>query len=475
MERDLPFICPLSGGRTMAKSRPFDILLVEDDPHLRQLLLEELQDAGHSCAACGGIQEARDFLQTQLPQLIVSDLRLPDGNGLTLLENVTQLPLKPGFIVITAFGTIDQAVDALKRGADDFLTKPLDLDHLRLCVERTLQRQQLQEELAYYRRLLDEGEFHGMIGGSSAMRQLFALLRQIAPAEGPVLITGESGVGKELVARALHNESLRRDKPFVAINCGGIPASLLESELFGHAAGAFTGADKARQGLFAAADGGTVLLDEIGEMPLEMQSSLLRTLQDGRVRPVGSNREQELDVRIIAATNRQLTEEISAGRFREDLYYRLETFSVEVPPLRRRGGDVERLITHYLRQLNLRREQPVEGISAEAMTRLKAYPFPGNVRELANMIERAVTFCTGRQIDVEHLPERVQAITITALDQDSRWQPPLADGQLVPLETIEQDYIRYVLQQVDGNKRRAAEILGIGRRTLYRWLEGDDE
>ena len=460
----------------MTKSPPIDVLLVEDDPDLRQLLLEELEEAGHHCTACSGIQDARAFLQTQLPQLIVSDLRLPDGNGLTLLENVNQLPLKPGFIAITAFGTIDQAVDALKRGADDFLTKPLDLDHLRLCVERTLQRQRLQEEVAYYRRLLDEGEFHGMIGGSSAMRQLFALLRQIAQAEGPVLITGESGVGKELVARALHNESPRRDKPFVAINCGGIPASLLESELFGHAAGAFTGADKARQGLFAAANGGTVLLDEIGEMPLEMQSSLLRTLQDGRVRPVGSNREQELDVRIIAATNRQLTEEVSAGRFREDLYYRLETFSVEVPPLRRRAGDLERLISHHLKQLNLRREQPVEGISAEALLRLKAYPFPGNVRELANMIERAVTFCAGQQIEVEHLPERVQSIAITPLDTfESRWQPPMAEGQLVPLETIEQDYIRYVLQQVDGNKRRAAEILGIGRRTLYRWLDSDDE
>ncbi|MGM8226881.1 sigma-54-dependent transcriptional regulator [Cellvibrio sp. ARAG 10.3] len=460
----------------MTRPQPVDVLLVEDDPDLQQLLMEELQDAGHSCIACGGLQEARAFLQAQLPQLIVSDLRLPDGNGLTLLENVKQLPLKPGFIVITAFGTIDQAVDALKRGADDFLTKPLDLDHLRLCVERTLQRQQLQEEVAYYRRLLDEAEFHGMIGGSSVMRQLFALLRQIAQAEGPVLITGESGVGKELVARALHNESPRRDKPFVAINCGGIPASLLESELFGHAAGAFTGADKARQGLFAAANGGTVLLDEIGEMPLEMQSSLLRTLQDGRVRPVGSNREQELDVRIIAATNRQLTEEVSAGRFREDLYYRLETFSVEVPPLRRRAGDLERLISHHLKHQNLRREQPVEGISADALMRLKAYPFPGNVRELANMIERAVTFCTGRQIEVEHLPERVQSIAITSLDTlAGRWEPPLVEGQLVPLETIEQDYIRYVLQQVDGNKRRAAEILGIGRRTLYRWLESDDE
>lgn len=462
-------------NHTGVKQQPIDVLVVEDDPDLRQLLLEELEDAGHRCAACEGIRSARTFMQGQLPHVVVSDLRLPDGNGLTLLENVKQLPLKPGFIVITAFGTIDQAVDALKRGADDFLTKPLDLDHLRLCVERTLQRQRLQEEVAYYRRLLDEGEFHSMVGTSASMRHLFAQLRQIAQAEGPVLVTGESGVGKELVARALHQESPRRNKPFVAINCGGIPASLLESELFGHAAGAFTGADKARQGLFAAAHGGTLLLDEIGEMPLEMQSSLLRTLQDGRVRPVGSNREEELDVRILAATNRNLPEEVSAGRFREDLYYRLETFSVAVPPLRERTGDLERLISHYIRQFNARRQQPVQGISAEALVRLKAYPFPGNIRELANMIERAVTFCSGDQLEVEHFPERVQSIAVTRLDTlKDTWQPPLAAGQLVPLESIEQDYIRYVLDQVDGNKRRAAEILGIGRRTLYRWLDSDD-
>ena len=455
----------------MNPPKAIDILVVEDDPDLQQLLMEELEEAGYICAACGSLQSARDFLVKQLPQLVVSDLRLPDGNGLTLLENVSQLPLKPGFIIITAFGTIDQAVDALKRGADDFLTKPLDLEHLNLCVRRTLQRQQLQQEVVYYRRLLDAGEFHGMIGGSSSMRQLFGQLRQIAQAEGPVLITGESGVGKELVARALHQESPRRDKPFVAINCGGISASLLESELFGHAAGAFTGADKARKGLFAAAHGGTLLLDEIGEMPLEMQSSLLRTLQDGRVRPVGSNQEQALDVRIIAATNRTLTEEISSGRFREDLYYRLETFSVEVPPLRARGDDIERLIVYHLQRLNARREQPVEGVAADAMARLKAYQFPGNVRELANVMERAVTFATGRQIELEHLPERVRAVVVSPKIEGDVWQPPLHQGQLVALETIEQDYIRYVLEQVDGNKRKAAEILGIGRRTLYRWLD----
>jgi DNA-binding NtrC family response regulator len=460
---------------TKPDSQPLvDILVVEDDPDLRQLLLDELRDAGHQCEGAGDVGSANQFLQQQMPRLVISDLRLPDGDGLGLLASLRQLPLAPGFIVITAFGTIDQAVDALKRGADDFLTKPLDLEHLRLAVARTLQHQQLQRELSYYRRLLDGGEFHGMIGASPGMRQLFSQIRQVAQADGPVLITGESGTGKELVARAIHRESERRDGPFIAINCGGISASLLESELFGHAAGAFTGASKARPGLFAAAHGGTLLLDEIGEMPLEMQSSLLRTLQDGRVRPVGSNSEQALDVRIIAATNRDLPEEVNEGNFREDLYYRLETFTLEVSPLRQRGEDLERLVAHQIGQLNSRRQQPVDGLTAEALARLKAYSFPGNVRELANIIERAVTFCSDDRIGVEHLPKRVQEVAPPApVMSGEQWQPPLPEGQLLPLEAIERDYIRYVLEQVEGNKRRAAEVLGIGRRTLYRWLEAD--
>lgn len=453
---------------------PVDILVIEDDPDLRQLLLEELADAGHRCAGKGDLVSARQWLSEQAPKLVVSDLHLPDGNGLDLLEELRQLPVRPSFIAITAFGTIDQAVDALKRGADDFLTKPLDLDHFTLSITRTLQRQLLEQELSYYRRLLDQGEFHGMIGRSPRMRQLFTQIQQVAQAGGPVLVTGESGVGKELVARAIHRESDRRDGPFIALNCGGIAANLLESELFGHAAGAFTGATKARRGLFAAADGGTLMLDEIGEMPMEMQSSLLRVLQDGRVRPVGSNTEQDLNVRIIAATNRELPDEVSEGRFREDLYYRLETFTIEVPPLRQRGDDLERLIAHMVHQFNQRRQQPVDGLSGEALNLLKRYPFPGNVRELSNIIERAVTFCSERLIGPEHLPERIHRATPTPEPAPGdRWQPPTGEGELVSLDAVERSYIHYVLDQVDGNKKRAADILNIGRRTLYRWLETD--
>jgi len=454
--------------------QPIDILVVEDDPDLCELLLDELGDSGHKSVGVGDLGRAREFLRDQAPRLVISDLHLPDGNGLDLLEELRLLPVTPSFIVITAFGTIDQAVDALKRGADDFLTKPLDLEHLGLSVTRTLQRQQLEQELSYYRRLLDQGEFHGMIGSSPVMRQLFTQIQQVAPVDSPVLVTGESGVGKELVARAIHRESERRNGPFVAINCGGIAANLLESELFGHAAGAFTGASKARRGLFAAANGGTLMLDEIGEMPMEMQASLLRTLQDGRVRPVGSNTEQDLDVRIIAATNRELPEEVAEGRFREDLYYRLETFAIEVPPLRQRGDDLERLIAHLINQFNQRRQFPVDGLTGEALTLLKHYDFPGNVRELANIMERAVTFCSDSHIKPEHLPPRVQQSQpkpepVTGI----HWQPPTDEGQMVPLETVERSYIMHVLEQVQGNKRQAAEILNIGRRTLYRWLETD--
>jgi len=449
-----------------------DILVVEDDPDLLQLLLDELRETGYHCAGATSLRTAHIFLATHLPRLVISDLRLPDGEGLQLLESVRAKPVTPGFIVITAFGTIDQAVDALKRGADDFLTKPLDLEHLNLTVARILKHQTLEQELAYYRRLLRGGEFHGMLGTSAGMQQLFSQIRQVARADGPVLISGESGTGKELVARAIHCESHRSAGPFVAINCGGIAANLLESELFGHASGAFTGANRARQGLFAAANGGTLLLDEIGEMPLEMQSSLLRTLQDGRIRPVGSNTEQMLDVRVIAATNRELLDEVEIGNFRQDLYYRLETFTLEVPPLRQRGEDLEQLIVHQIDQLQQRRPHQVTGLLPETLAQLKAYSFPGNVRELANIIERAVTFCDRSSIAPEHLPQRVlKNPRRTSITATQAWQPPLDEGQLAPLADIERDYIDYVLAQVDGNKRRAAEILGIGRRTLYRWLD----
>jgi len=451
------------------------IVVVEDDQALRSLLEEELTDAGYEATGFTDAESAWLHLRVAPAALIISDVRLPGASGIDLLLQTRQLAEIPGFIIITAFGTVEQAVDALKQGADDFLTKPLKLDHLRLSVERVLETCRLRQEVRRYRKVLAEDGFHGLIGRSESIQKLFDSIRQIAKAIGPVLITGESGTGKELVARAIHRESERKQAPFITVNCAGIPPELLESELFGHAAGAFTGARQSRKGLFAEADGGTLLLDEIGDMPLEMQSKLLRILQDGRVRPVGANRERELDVRIITATNRDLHEEVAKGVFRQDLFYRLETFMLHVPPLRERGDDVELLSADFINHYSLRLQREIRGIRPEALKTLKSYPFPGNVRELSNIIERAVTFCHDGEINTEHLPERLRSASGNSQTRiEDNLLAELPNWETLPsLEQLEQSYIQYVLNRLDGNKRQAADILGIGRRTLYRRLAGD--
>ena len=449
------------------------ILVVEDDAGLRELIREELEEAGHTVLEAGQTLDAMQLIRQHGLSLVISDLRLPGEDGLSLLEHSRKLPLPPAFIMITAFGTVEQAVDALKRGADDFLTKPLKLDHLHLTVNRALERRELQRQVAEYRELVDGGDFHGLIGRSPPMRQLFEQIRRIARVQGPVLILGESGVGKELVARALHRQSERRDGPFIAMNCAGIPAELLESELFGHSAGAFTGAQKSRKGLFAEAEGGTLLLDELGEMPSQMQSKLLRILQDGSLRPVGEDRERPIDVRILAATNRDLETEISDGRFRADLFYRLETFSLEVPPLRDRGDDIDLLAAHFLSHHASQAGVSVHGIDTEAMECLRHYSFPGNVRELSNAIERAVAFCRHESLALSDLPSRIRGqeafSTHAALNEATLFDPQRPP----PLRILEKRYVEHMLKHTGNNKQKAARLLGIGRRTLYRYLEPD--
>jgi DNA-binding NtrC family response regulator len=448
------------------------ILVVEDDTGLRELIREELEESGHSILEAKECTEAMGMVQQHSPDLVISDLRLPGDDGLGLLEFCRKPPLPPAFIMITAFGTVEQAVDALKRGADDFLTKPLKLDHLSLTVMRVLERRELQRQVAAYREMVDGGDFQGMIGRSPPMRQLFEQIRHIARAQGPVLVLGESGVGKELVARALHRQSERNEGPFIAMNCAGIPVELLESELFGHSAGAFTGASKTRKGLFAEAEGGTLLLDEVGEMPPQMQSKLLRILQDGSLRPVGENHERSIDVRIVAATNRDLEAEVEAGRFRADLFYRLETFSLEVPPLRERGDDIDLLAAHFLSQCSAQAGVPVESISIEALERLRAYSFPGNVRELSNAIERAVVFCRHGSLELGDLPTRIRTLESDLAAPASTHAKPLFDPQRPPpLRTVEKRYVEHMLKHAGNNKQKAARLLGIGRRTLYRYLE----
>lgn len=459
---------------SVSPHEPQLVLVVEDDPSLRTLLEEELQDAGYRVRAVADAESGWRVLSSGEPTLVVTDLKLPGGDGLWLLRRARELPVQPGFIIITAFGTVSQAVEALKQGADDFLTKPVDLEHLLLCVRRVAQTRHLQREVERYRQMLGSRDFHGMIGRSLVMQRLFASIRAIARAQGPVLITGESGAGKELVAWAVHRESTRAEGPFIAVNCAGLPPELMESELFGHAAGAFTGAQRARRGLFREADGGTLMLDEIADLPLAMQAKLLRVLEDGRVRAVGSDREESVNVRVVAATHRDLEQEVRDQRFREDLFYRLETFTLRVPSLRERGEDLEILAAHFLHRFGEQLGRETRGFSEACLRALKGYSFPGNVRELANVIERAVAFCTEPEIQVSHLPERLRG----ALQTEASANAPKAEGllaadELIPLEVLERRYLRWVLDRVGGNKRRAAEILGIGRRTLYRKL-GED-
>lgn len=447
------------------------IVVVEDDPGLRELLVEELEAESFRVYAVDSVEQALPTIEKVQPDLVVSDLRLPGANGMTMVPHLLQLPQAPAILLITAFGTVAQAVEALKQGADDFLTKPLDMEHFLLTVNRLLQNRRLKTTVAALRAGQQQESFHGMIGQSRAMRELYHQVTQVANAGSAVLILGESGTGKELVARAIHQQSDRQDGPFLAVNCAGIPKELMESEFFGHAAGAFTGAQKARSGLLKEAHGGTLLLDEIGEMPLELQAKLLRVLQEGTIRAVGSDAEIHVDVRIIAATHRDLESLVGEGLFRQDLFYRLETFLLKVPALRERGDDRELMAQHFIAQYSKDSDMP-PSLSREALNKLYDYPFPGNVRELQNAMERAVTFCQGQEIKPEHLPERIQqASQLSHQSNDEMALPGQDASALRPLSDVQRDYVRYVLRETGGNKRKAAEILGVTRRTLYRWLE----
>jgi two-component system, NtrC family, response regulator AtoC len=457
-----------------AERVPGRVLIVEDDDALRGLLVAEVEDRALEVRGVGSAEAARVLLDEWAADVVVTDIQLPGATGRDLLRWGVEVPDGPDFIMITAFGGVREAVECLQAGASDFLTKPLDLDHLAASLRRVLELRGLRRQVAEYREVLGEPEFHGMVGRSPRMRDLFGRIARIAGADGPALVVGESGTGKELVARAIHGESLRADRAFVAVNCAGIPEHLLESEFFGHTEGAFTGARRSRRGLFEEAAGGTLMLDEIGEMPPGLQAKLLRVLQDGRVRPVGSNREREVDVRIVASTNRDLQEDVRSGRFREDLYFRLETYTLTVPPLRERGDDRDLLLAHFLAVHALRAGKEIDGFSPAAMRRLQRYPFPGNVRELKNVVERAVTFATGRVVEETALPDRVRSAQVApVVDRAALPASALLEGDdmLPPLREVERRYIRYVLDRVDGNKRRAAALLGIARRTLYRRLD----
>nr|WP_276322371.1 sigma-54 dependent transcriptional regulator [Halomonas neptunia] len=456
-------------------------MVVEDDAAIRELLEEELQDAGYATLGVPSAEEAIALLSHTTVSLVITDVRLPGMTGIQLLQQLRQAGSELGIIVITAFGTIDQAVEALKLGADDFLTKPLDLDAIRDAVFRVLERQRLAVSHD-----ADISHFHGIVGKSQVMQALFHDASRLAKSDAPILILGESGTGKELLARAIHQESPRNDQPFVPVNCASIPADLMESEFFGHVKGAFTGANEARKGLFQSAQGGSLFLDEIGEMPINLQAKLLRALQEKTVRPVGGEREEPVDVRIIAATHRNLDKEIEQGNFRSDLFYRLETFSLRIPPLRERGTDIEHLVFALIDKHAEAQGKQIEQIEPEALNNLLNYAYPGNVRELENAIMRGVTLSEDGSLNHKDLPERLREQS--TVETGTPLVPAvsgelLASGQLPApppirwpsLEEVEKRYINKVLEATGGNKRRTAEVLGIARRTLYRRLEDNDE
>jgi DNA-binding NtrC family response regulator len=445
------------------KTEPCRILLVEDDREMLELVREHLEGEGHTVAAVGLGAEAIARLKAEAFDIVLTDLRLPDVDGMEVLQASRETQREIPVILITAFGTIETAIQAIRQGAYDFVTKPFALDEISLLVGKAWEARRLREE---NRRLREEvaGRYrlHNLLGRSPAMQSVFALIRQAAPGDVNVLITGESGTGKELVAKALHFNSPRADRPFVPINCAAVPASLLESELFGHVKGAFTGAVGSRHGLFREAHGGTLFLDEIGDMAPELQAKLLRTIEDRSVRPVGSDQVTPLDVRIIAATNQDLPARIRTGQFRDDLYYRLAVIPIQLPALRERKEDIPLLAEHFLSRAITASGKQVSGFTPETMTVLLRHPWPGNVRELENVVERAVTLTASGTITPE------------ALLLDASVSPPtaLSLAQLPRRPTLQEltdEYVSLVLQETDGDKARAAELLGISKRTLYRW------
>ena len=443
------------------------ILVIEDDRGMCELLEIGLGKRGFSVHWSTDPLQTADILKREEFDVVVTDLNMPRLSGIDLTRQIVDSRPDLPVVLITAFGSMESAVAAMRAGAYDFVTKPLEVDALALLLQRAVQHRALREEVRRLRSAVAAAEsVVGMVAESEAMRKVAQMLARVAETDVSALIVGESGTGKELVARAIHKRSVRKDGPFVAVNCSALPEALLESELFGHIRGAFTDAKLPRKGLFQHAQGGTLFLDEIGDLPLSLQPKLLRVLQERAVRPIGADAESPIDVRILAATNVDLEAAVQEKRFREDLFYRLNVVQIELPPLRARGNDVLLLAQHFIERTSARHDKRVEKLTPKAAERLLAYSWPGNVRELQNCIERAVTLTSYDQIGVDDLPEKVR---------DYRPSQVLVSSdhpdELVSLEEIERRYILRVLDVVGGNKSLAAQILGVDRRTLYRKVE----
>ena len=443
------------------------ILIVDDDAALCRLVVDGLGREGFDVRTATSPEDALTAIASDAFDAVLVDINMPQMNGLELgrriLDQRPDLPV----VIITAFGSLETAISAIRAGAYDFVTKPFEIEQLAVAAERACQNHHLREEVRRLREVVTSSPpFSGILGESVVVRRMCSLIDAAAQTDSTVLVTGESGTGKELVARALHERGPRKAGPFVAMNCAAMTDTLLESELFGHARGAFTDAKDSRVGLFVKAGAGTLLLDEIGDMPPGMQAKLLRAIEARVVRPVGSDNEVPFRARIVAATNRDLEGEVEEGHFRQDLYFRINVIRISVPPLRTRGGDIVLLARNFARVLANRLDKKVSGISLPAAERLMAYPWPGNIRELQNAIERAVALTRFEEIVVEDLPEAVR---------DYKRTPLLPSGEnsseILPMHEVEKRYILRVLEAVGGNKTTAAQLLGFDRRTMYRKLE----
>jgi DNA-binding NtrC family response regulator len=444
---------------TMTKN----ILIVDDEPSIRMVLRAHLERSGYTVTAAENGAEAISLLGKDTFHLVVSDLRMPEVDGMALLSYCTeQMPGLP-VILITAHGTVDSAVEAIKLGAQDYITKPFDKDELLPVIEKALRTEERSRSILHE----DPAGRYKIIGQTARMHAIYGMIEKVSKSPTTVLISGESGTGKELVARALHDSSNRAKAPFIQVNCGAIPENLFESELFGYEKGAFTGAVSAKPGRFELADGGTLFLDEVGELPRDMQVKLLRVLQDGTFERVGGIRSQTVDVRLVAATNRDLVKEVKKGGFREDLYYRLNVIPIRLPPLRDRSDDIPLLTEHFVSKFNARLDTQIHEVTPEAMAALMAHSWPGNIRELENLIERSVLLCEGDRITLADLPGLVEE---GALDMGGMDEPPSEMGlkQYVRVYTakLERNRIQRVLEEEGGNVTHASKKLGISRKSL---------
>ena len=443
------------------------ILIVDDEDKMRRVLEIMLQRMGYRVAAAENGEQALEQLQGESFDLVISDLRMPLIDGASLLERLRIAGNDVPFIIVTAHGSVESAVDAMRNGASDYILRPFDIETLKLAIDRVFAAERMQQQNSFLRSELEKS-WNGMVGDSEAMRRVYEKVRLVAPNKTSVFITGETGAGKELIAHAIHQASPRRERLFVAVNCAALPAEMIESELFGYDRGAFTGALKDRVGKFELANGGTIFLDELVEMPIGLQAKLLRVLQENLVERLGSNRSIPLDVRLIAATNRDPRAAVEEGRLRSDLYYRINVFSIEAPPLRQRRDDIEPLVRHFIAEFS-GTGLAARGITPEALALLCRYDWPGNVRELKNVVERALVLCGGGMLDVQHFPVDWQPQPRLAESPAAAEPADLDLNQAV--EAVEAKMIAEALRRTGGNKTKAAMLLKISGRSLWYKLD----